>query len=136
MSILNVDSLQNRAGISTAVSLSNLYGGVASAWVVFSTNNTVDCINESFNIHTLIDEGSGRYSVIFEKSLGIKGNGYAVLMTSSNGSPQGSSSTTTTQNRYQVQSGIMTPSYFRMLNRRPAGPISDNYMTMMFFAKT
>mgnify|MGYP006209487921 FL=1 len=56
MSILNVDTLQNRAGISTAVSLSDLYGGVAAAWVVFSTNNTNNCINESFNVITVVDE--------------------------------------------------------------------------------
>ena len=133
MSILNVDTLQNRAGISTAVSLSDLYGGVAAAWVVFSTNNTNNCINESFNVITLVDEGAGLFRAIFEKSLGIKQ--YVCLASSANGATD--SSNTTGHNRYCMQQGTFTPGDFRMhvRNRGNTG-IDDNYVTMMFFAKT
>ena len=133
MSILNVDTLQNRAGISTAVSLSDLYGGVAAAWVVFSTNNTNNCINESFNVITLVDEGSGLFRAIFERSIGIKQ--YVCLASSANGATD--SSNTTAANRYCMQQGVFTPSDFRIhvRNRTNTG-IDDNYVTMMFFAKT
>ena len=136
MSILNVDTLQNRAGVSTAVSLANLYGGVAAAWGVFSTNNTHNCIRDSFNIITLIDEGTGLFRVIFEKSLGIKGNGYTFLGQSANGATD--SANTTTQNRYCQQDGSFTPGDFRALIHRasPNAGVDDNYVTMMFFAKT
>ncbi len=137
MSILNVDTLQNRAGVSTAVSLANLYGGVAAAWGVFSTNNTAaNCIRESFNIITLIDEGTGLFRVVFERSLGIKGNGYVFLGSSANGATD--SANTTTQNRYCQQDGTFTPGDFRALIHRasPNAGMDDNYVTMMFFAKT
>ena len=136
MSILNVDTLQNRAGVSTAVSLANLYGGVASAWGVFSTNNTHNCIRDSFNIITLIDEGAGLFRVVFEKALGIKGNGYVFLGQSANGATD--SANTTTQNRYCQQDGSFTTGDFRMLVQRltPNAGIDDNYVTCMFFAKT
>ena len=134
MSILNVDTLQNRAGVSTSVSLSNLYAGVADAWCVFSTNNDHNCINESFNVITLVDEASGLFRAVFEKNLGIKGNGYVVLGTSANGATD--SGNTTTQNRYCQQDGVFTPSDFRMKVHRNVGALDDNYVTMMFFAKT
>ena len=138
MSILNVDTLQNRAGVSTAVSLSNLYGGVAAAWIVFSANNTHNCIREAFNVITLVDEASGKFRVIFERSLGVKGNGYVFLGSSQNGVSNQTTppSGDTTQNRYCQQDGTLTPGDFRMMVHRTAGALDDNYVTMMFFAKT
>ena len=140
MSILNVDTLQNRAGVSTAVSLSNLYGGVAAAWIVFSANNTNNCIREAFNVITLVDEASGKFRVIFERSLGVKGNGYVFLGSSANGVQTNNLPPTgdTTQNRYCQQDGTLTPGDFRMLVHRasPNAGIDDNYVTIMFFAKT
>ena len=138
MSILNVDTLQNRAGVSTAVSLSNLYGGVAAAWIVFSANNTNNCIREAFNVITLVDEASGKFRVIFERSLGVKGNGYVFLGSSQNGVSNQTTppSGDTTQNRYCQQDGTLTPGDFRMMVHRTVGALDDNYVTMMFFAKT
>ena len=138
MSILNVDTLQNRAGVSTAVSLSNLYGGVAAAWIVFSANNTNNCIREAFNVITLVDEGTGLFRVIFERSLGVKGNGYVFLGSSQNGVSNQTTppSGATTQNRYCQQDGTLTPGDFRMMVHRTVGALDDNYVTMMFFAKT
>ena len=140
MSILNVDTLQNRAGVSTAVSLSNLYGGVAAAWCVLSTNNTNNSIRDSFNVITFVDEGVGLFRVIFERSLGVKGNGYVFLGSSANGVQTNNLPPTgdTSQNRYCQQDGTMTPGDFRTLVHRasPNAGIDDNYVTMMFFAKT
>ncbi len=140
MSILNVDTLQNRAGVSTAVSLSNLYGGVAAAWCILSTNNTHNAIRDSFNIITFVDEGVGLFRVIFERSLGVKGNGYVFLGSSANGVSNQTTppSGDTTQNRYCQHDGVMTPGEFRTLVHRasPNAGIDDNYVTMMFFAKT
>ena len=137
MSILNVDSLQNRAGVSTAVSLSNLYGGVSAAWVVFSNGTTATnlTINDSFNVISIVDEGTGLFRAIFQDSLGIIGNGYAGLFSSSNG---GTNNTTTA--RFQNQDGVFTPGDFRIRNVSKSNAdnfvdeIDDKYTTMMFFA--
>ena len=75
---------------------------------------------------------------IFERSLGVKGNGYVFLGSSQNGvsnqtlPPSGD----TSQNRYCQQDGTMTPGDFRMMVHRTVGALDDNYVTMMFFAKT
>ncbi len=64
MSTLKVDNLLNAAGNESPISVP----GAAKAWVKFNGTGTI-AINDSFNVTSLTDHGTGQYSANFTNAM-------------------------------------------------------------------
>ena len=63
MSTLNVETIKNPTSSNT-VNSEQLVQGSATAWVNFNGTGTV-AIRDSYNVSSLVDVGTGRYTIAF-----------------------------------------------------------------------
>jgi hypothetical protein len=104
MSTLKVTNIQDTAGGNSSTS-EEIYSGRAKAWVNFNGQGTV-AIRADFNVNTITDIGSGRYSVNFSSAM--PDANFAMVGTPSEGfwttSVVATSSVTTTSAPFYVSS--------------------------------
>tara|TARA_Y100000114_G_C11604438_1_gene252049 strand:+ start:73 stop:489 length:417 start_codon:yes stop_codon:yes gene_type:complete len=73
MSTLKVDTIQNSSG-GNASTTDNIQQGIAKAWVNFDGGGTLTSsdqsgVRDSFNVSSVIDNGTGDYTVTFATAM-------------------------------------------------------------------
>lgn len=136
MGILNVDTIQNTAGINTCT-VDSLHNGLCQAWICFDGGgNTNDqWIYDSHNIAAVRDIATGRYAIYFEVPFSngsTEAGGVPYFLTGSacNGSGQSTTSTYFTLISRQYDDGMCQI----VVRSADAGAEYDkNFVTVAFF---
>ena len=103
-SILKVNEIQDRNG-NNAIGVDDISYGRSKAWIRFENDGT---INNDFNVNSVIDNGTGDYTVNFTDPMpnsnycfdGSGGDGYGSGGSATSIAPYGTTSRTTTSCRF------------------------------------
>jgi hypothetical protein len=120
MSTLKLDTIASRDG-TESTDVTNVINGSAKAWVNFNGTGTV-AINESFNVSSITDLGTGYYTVTFTNSLE---DGYYAVALSQKYTNSGNTSSIAA-NRYHDTTDL--GSRFSIALRHVNGSQYDSYM--------
>tara|TARA_Y100001937_G_C7060738_1_gene303601 strand:- start:254 stop:631 length:378 start_codon:yes stop_codon:yes gene_type:complete len=125
MSTLKVNTIQDASG-SNSSTAEQIAQGRAKAWVNFNGTGTV-AIRESFNISSITDEATGRYTINIENALPTAN--YAVA------NMAGNYQSTTTSNTSLNTNGTRTATAFNVRAVNGSSSTADKAdLNVIFFA--
>jgi len=124
MSTIKVTNIQDTSGGNSSTS-AEIYQGRVRAWVVFNGSGTVS-IDNDFNVSTIGDNGTGRYTVNFTTA--FTNANYVAAGTAGNDG-------TTTSGRKVGRDGIWTTSACQLRDSYGSTAVDDVYICAMFIGE-